>query len=73
MKDLPGVRYKCIRGKYDLAGVQNRKQGRSKYGTTKEKKKRGIEKEKENLKKEKVEGDNKKEKLKREKGKREKA
>lgn len=38
VKDLPGVRYKCIRGKYDLAGVQNRKQGRSKYGTTKEKK-----------------------------------
>ena len=38
MKDLPGVRYKCIRGKYDLAGVQNRKQGRSKYGTKKEKK-----------------------------------
>ncbi len=33
--DLPGVKYKCIRGKYDLAGVQNRKRSRSKYGRKK--------------------------------------
>ena len=31
--DLPGIRYKLIRGKYDLAGVVNRKTSRSKYGT----------------------------------------
>lgn len=30
--DLPGVQYKCIRGKYDLAGVVGRKTSRSKYG-----------------------------------------
>lgn len=34
--DLPGVKYKCVRGKYDLGGVQNRKRSRSKYGTKKE-------------------------------------
>lgn len=32
-KDLPGVRYKCIRGKFDLKGLDKRRQGRSKYGT----------------------------------------
>ena len=31
-KDLPGVKYRCIRGKYDLAGVKNRFRARSKYG-----------------------------------------
>lgn len=31
--DLPGVKYHIVRGKYDLAGVVNRKQGRSRYGT----------------------------------------
>jgi small subunit ribosomal protein S12 len=30
--DLPGVQYKCIRGKFDLAGVVGRKTSRSKYG-----------------------------------------
>jgi small subunit ribosomal protein S12 len=35
VKDLPGVRYKIIRGILDCAGVKNRKQGRSKYGTKK--------------------------------------
>lgn len=35
VKDLPGVRYKMIRGKLDLHGVQNRKKARSKYGTKK--------------------------------------
>lgn len=30
--DLPGVQYKCVRGKYDLAGVVGRKTSRSKYG-----------------------------------------
>lgn len=33
VKDLPGVRYHVIRGGLDTAGVNNRKQGRSKYGT----------------------------------------
>jgi small subunit ribosomal protein S12 len=32
VKDLPGVRYHIIRGHYDSTGVENRKQGRSKYG-----------------------------------------
>lgn len=31
-KDLPGVRYKIIRGALDTAGVAKRKQGRSRYG-----------------------------------------
>ena len=37
VKDLPGVRYKIIRGSLDTQGVKNRKQGRSKYGAKKEK------------------------------------
>ena len=37
-KDLPGVRYKVIRGVYDAQGVEGRKQGRSKYGAKIEKK-----------------------------------
>ena len=32
VKDLPGVRYHIIRGKLDTAGVEGRKQSRSKYG-----------------------------------------
>lgn len=32
VKDLPGVRYHVIRGVLDTLGVQDRKQGRSKYG-----------------------------------------
>ncbi len=32
VKDLPGVRYHIVRGTLDTVGVQNRKQGRSKYG-----------------------------------------
>jgi small subunit ribosomal protein S12 len=32
VKDLPGVRYHIIRGVLDTAGVENRKQQRSKYG-----------------------------------------
>ena len=35
VKDLPGVRYKIIRGALDCAGVKNRKQSRSKYGVKK--------------------------------------
>ena len=35
VKDLPGVKYHIIRGKYDTTGVVNRKQGRSQYGTKK--------------------------------------
>lgn len=35
VKDLPGVRYKIIRGALDSVGVKNRRQGRSKYGTRK--------------------------------------
>ena len=38
VKDLPGVRYHIVRGKYDTMGVEGRKQKRSKYGTKKEKK-----------------------------------
>ncbi|HHY90274.1 MAG TPA: 30S ribosomal protein S12 [Clostridiales bacterium] len=37
VKDLPGVRYHIIRGTLDTAGVENRKQGRSKYGAKKPK------------------------------------
>lgn len=33
VKDLPGVKFKCIRGRFDLAPVSQRKQARSKYGT----------------------------------------
>ena len=36
VKDLPGVRYHVIRGALDAAGVSDRKQSRSKYGTPKE-------------------------------------
>ncbi len=36
-KDLPGVRYKVVRGVYDAQGVEGRKQSRSLYGTKKEK------------------------------------
>jgi len=36
--DLPGVRYEVVRGVYDTAGVENRKQARSKYGAKKPKK-----------------------------------
>ena len=32
VKDLPGVKYHIIRGKYDAAGVEGRKKARSKYG-----------------------------------------
>lgn len=32
VKDLPGVRYHIVRGTLDTAGVNNRKQARSKYG-----------------------------------------
>jgi small subunit ribosomal protein S12 len=35
VKDLPGVRYKIIRGALDCTGVKNRKQSRSKYGVRK--------------------------------------
>lgn len=33
VKDLPGVRYHIVRGALDSGGVENRKRGRSKYGT----------------------------------------
>lgn len=33
VKDLPGVKYHIVRGKFDMAGVVGRKQGRSRYGT----------------------------------------
>ncbi len=35
VKDLPGVRYQVVRGSLDTAGVENRGQGRSKYGAKK--------------------------------------
>jgi small subunit ribosomal protein S12 len=37
VKDLPGVRYHIVRGSLDTAGVQNRNQSRSKYGSKKPK------------------------------------
>ncbi len=37
VKDLPGVKYHIVRGKYDCAGVEGRKKARSKYGTRREK------------------------------------
>lgn len=37
VKDLPGVRYHVVRGTLDTAGVQNRNQSRSKYGSKKPK------------------------------------
>jgi small subunit ribosomal protein S12 len=36
VKDLPGVRYKIVRGTLDTAGVRDRKQARSRYGVKKE-------------------------------------
>lgn len=39
VKDLPGVKYHIIRGKFDTSGVENRIVSRSKYGTKKAKKK----------------------------------
>ncbi len=36
VKDLPGVRYKVIRGALDAAGVDGRKQSRSRYGAKKD-------------------------------------
>jgi small subunit ribosomal protein S12 len=35
VKDLPGVRYKIIRGTMDTAGVRDRKKARSRYGAKK--------------------------------------
>ena len=35
VKDLPGVKYHIVRGKFDLAGVEGRKTSRSKYGAKK--------------------------------------
>ena len=37
VKDLPGVKYHLVRGKFDFLGLKNRKQARSKYGTKKPK------------------------------------
>ncbi len=37
VKDLPGVRYHIIRGTLDASGVNDRNQGRSKYGTKRKK------------------------------------
>ncbi|MFH1960724.1 MAG: 30S ribosomal protein S12, partial [Patescibacteria group bacterium] len=36
VKDLPGVKYTIVRGKFDLAGVSGRKTSRSHYGTKKD-------------------------------------
>lgn len=40
VKDLPGVRYHTVRGSLDTSGVNDRKNGRSKYGTKKPKDKK---------------------------------
>ncbi len=37
VKDLPGVRYHVVRGTLDTTGVENRRRGRSKYGSKKPK------------------------------------
>ncbi|MEN8155209.1 MAG: 30S ribosomal protein S12 [Acidobacteriota bacterium] len=37
IKDIPGVRYHVVRGTKDATGVENRKRGRSKYGTRRQK------------------------------------
>ena len=37
VKDLPGVRYKVVRGTLDTSGVEGRRQGRSRYGAKKPK------------------------------------
>ena len=37
IKDLPGIKYTIIRGKFDIISVSNKKQSRSKYGTVKKK------------------------------------
>ena len=37
VKDLPGVRYRVVRGLLDTQGVQDRKRGRSRYGVKKPK------------------------------------
>jgi small subunit ribosomal protein S12 len=39
VKDLPGVKYHLIRGKYDFLGLKDRQTARSKYGRKKPKKK----------------------------------
>lgn len=39
VRDLPGVKYKVVRGVLDLGGVEKRRTSRSKYGKKKEKKK----------------------------------
>ena len=36
VKDLPGVKYHIVRGKFDLMGVEGRKSSRSKYGAKRE-------------------------------------
>ncbi len=36
VKDLAGVKYHIVRGKFDASGVKDRKKGRSKYGAKKE-------------------------------------
>jgi len=41
VKDLPGVRYHIIRGALDAAGVDKRRQGRSKYGAKRPKEQKG--------------------------------
>ena len=35
VKDLPGIKYHLVRGKYDFSGLKSRKTSRSKYGTKK--------------------------------------
>jgi small subunit ribosomal protein S12 len=37
VKDLPGIKYHLVRGKFDFLGLKSRKQARSKYGTKKTK------------------------------------
>ena len=49
VKDLPGVRYHIVRGALDTAGVNNRMQSRSKYGTKRPKEKNNKQYRKSNF------------------------
>ncbi len=44
VKDLPGVRYHIVRGRYDATGVEGRNRGRSRYGAKRPKAKKKVEK-----------------------------
>ena len=61
VRDLPGVKYHVVRGKYDDIGVVGRKSSRSKYGTKKEEGAKGAPAAGKEAKVEEVEGERKSE------------